>query len=220
MTAFRRALIALVYVGSILAANVLTDHLGLVPIGFGLLVTAGTFTAGATLLARNVGQDVIGRAPIIGLMVIGALLSWWLASPALAAASVIAFSLSESADMFVFSRLRKQGWSRAVMAAAALSGLIDTWAFLYVAGFPVTVDSVTGQWIVKFGISAVVGLSVYLYSHSARLPFRRLGCIRYGHKYGFAYGVSTHPNAPRQSRVRCTWCRKVTRCEVLRQPLH
>ena len=37
------------YIASIVAANWMTTTFGLVPIGFGLLVTAGTFAAGFAL---------------------------------------------------------------------------------------------------------------------------------------------------------------------------
>jgi uncharacterized PurR-regulated membrane protein YhhQ (DUF165 family) len=143
------------YIASIVLANVLTQHFGLIPIGFGLLVTAGTFAAGATLLARNIGQDIIGRIAIVCLMLIGVILSWWLASPALAIASGVAFALSETTDMAIYTPLRKHGWSRAALAAAFVGAIVDTIAFLWIAGFPVTTGSVLGQVAVKFGMSAI-----------------------------------------------------------------
>lgn len=151
-----RAAIAAVYVAAILLANVLTEHLGLVPIGFGLMVTAGTFAAGLTLLSRNVLQDVAGRGLVLLLMALGVLLSWWAASPQLAVASAVAFGLSEAADMAIYSPLRVRGWARAALAAAAASAIVDTLAFLWLAGFPITADSVTGQVLVKFGVSGLV----------------------------------------------------------------
>jgi uncharacterized PurR-regulated membrane protein YhhQ (DUF165 family) len=154
--AVKRALISLVYVTAIVAANWLTHRYGLVPIGFGLLVTAGTFAAGLTLLARNLGQDSVGRLWIVGLMIVGVALSWWLSTPALAEASAVAFALSELADMTVYTALRNRGRSRALLAAALIGGLIDTIVFLHIAGFPVTTQSVTGQMLVKVGISGLV----------------------------------------------------------------
>jgi uncharacterized PurR-regulated membrane protein YhhQ (DUF165 family) len=151
--------LAFAYVACVVLANVLTEHLGLVPIGFGLVVTAGTFAAGGTLLARNLTQDVTGRLVILGLMLVGCALSWWLASPQLAVASAVAFGLSETADMLIYTPLRTRGWSRAVLTASAVGAVVDTLVFLHLAGFPVTADSVTGQLVVKVGISwAVVAL--------------------------------------------------------------
>ena len=155
--------LAVAYIATVVLANYLTEHYGLVPVGFGLLVTAGTFAAGATLLARNVTQDITGRLAIVALMLIGCALSWWLASPQLAIASAVAFGLSETVDMAVYSPLRKRGWSRAVMAASLVAAIVDTLLFLRLAGFPITADSVGGQLLVKVGISwavaAIVGVS-------------------------------------------------------------
>jgi queuosine precursor transporter len=155
-----RVLLAVAYIGSILAANWLSAHFGLVPIGLGLLVSAGTFAAGAALLVRNIGQDVLGRLVILGLMVIGVALSWWLSTPALAIASATAFALSELADMTIYTALRRRGRSRALLAAALVGSLIDTIVFLHIAGFPVTADSVTGQMLVKVGISGIVAAAI------------------------------------------------------------
>ena len=147
--------LAIAYIATVVLANVLTKHYALVPIGFGLTATAGTFAAGATLLARNVTQDITGRLVILALMLAGCALSWWLASPQLATASAVAFALSETADMGVYTPLRKKGWSRAVLAASSVGAVVDTLVFLHLAGFPVTRESVTGQLVVKIGISVV-----------------------------------------------------------------
>lgn len=179
------AITATCYVASVVLANVLTERLGLVPIGFGLVVTAGTFAAGATLLARNIAQDVIGStrlrryAAVLTLMLTGCALSWWLASPQLAVASCAAFALSESADMAVFTPLRDSGWSRAAASAALVSSTVDTLVFLHIAGFPITPHSVTGQLVVKVGISWAVAAGVAL--SGARLhPLKQVR----GHRQG------------------------------------
>lgn len=127
-----RVLISVIYVGSVVAANWLTHRYGLVPIGFGLVVAAGTFAAGVALLTRNLGQDIVGRLWIVALMVVGIVLSWWLASPALAVASATAFALSETTDMTVYTWLRNRGRPAALMAAGLLSALVDTVVFLRV----------------------------------------------------------------------------------------
>lgn len=149
-----RSILAVVYVGSVVLANVLTETYGLVPIGLGMSVTAGTFAAGVTLLARNIGQDVNGRRVIVALMVLGVVLSWWLASPALALASGVAFALSETADMAVYTPLRRHGWAKAALAAALVGAVVDTVAFLWIAGFPIW-QALPGQLLVKVGISAI-----------------------------------------------------------------
>lgn len=174
-TGLLAALTAVTYVGSVLLANVLTERYGLIPVGFGLVATAGTYAAGATLLARNIAQDFVGRLLILALMLTGCGLSWWLASPHLATASAISFLLSESTDMGIYSPLRRRGWSRAVLAASLAGAFVDTLAFLWIAGFPVTRASVEGQMFVKFGVSAVV---VLLAASARHLPWSRRALVR------------------------------------------
>jgi len=48
---------AVVFLGLVVAANVLTSTYGLVPAGFGLTATAGTWAAGLVLLARDLVDD-------------------------------------------------------------------------------------------------------------------------------------------------------------------
>lgn len=168
--------IAAAYIATVVLANVLTKHYGTVPIGFGFTATAGTFAAGAALLARNVTQDATARPgghgwrkavrdklPIVGLMLAGCALSWVLADATLAIASAAAFACSETADMAVYTPLRRRNWSRAVLAASAAGAIVDTFLFLRLAHFPITAESVTGQLVVKVGMSwatvALVGVA-------------------------------------------------------------
>lgn len=165
---------AVSYVACVVAANVLTEHLGLVPIGFGLLVTAGTFAAGGCLLVRNLGQDALGRGRILALMSAGIGLSWWLASPALAVASAVAFALSEVADMGVYTRLRRSGRAVALPCAAIVGAVIDSLVFLRLAGFPVTFETVGGQVAVKVAIT-VAALLIGGTGALLRQPVNRAG---------------------------------------------
>lgn len=152
--------LAAAYIACVVLANWLTERYGLVPLIFGLSCTAGTFAAGAVLLTRNVTQDVTGRLVILALMAVGAALSWWIAAPLIAVASGVAFALSETVDMAVYSPLRRRGWSRAVMAASAAAAVVDTLVFLGIAGFPITRETVAGQLLVKVGISWLVAAIV------------------------------------------------------------
>jgi uncharacterized PurR-regulated membrane protein YhhQ (DUF165 family) len=133
------------YVACIVLANVLTARFGMVPVGFGLLATAGTYAAGLALLARDVVQDVAGRRAVLGAVIVGAGLSAWLSTPQLAVASGAAFLIAELADMGVYTPLRRKGWARAVLASNAVGAVVDTVVFLWLAGFPLTVAALGGQ---------------------------------------------------------------------------
>jgi hypothetical protein len=154
----RRILWPVVYIAGVVLANVLTERYGLVWAPFGLLTTAGTYAAGFVLVARNFTQDAVGRRWVLALMAVGVLLSWWLASPQLAVASGVAFALSELADMAIYTPLRRRGRSRAVAVASTIGAVVDTFVFLWLAGFPLS--AAPGQLVVKIGMALIAALVV------------------------------------------------------------
>lgn len=56
------------YVSTIFLANWLITHLGLVPVGFGLVAPAGVYAAGLAFTARDLTQETLGRAWTFGAM--------------------------------------------------------------------------------------------------------------------------------------------------------
>lgn len=148
----RRAVLVLTalaaYVAAIVAANWLTTHYGMVPVGPGLTVTAGTYAAGAALLLRDAVQDAGGRLLVLLGIGAGAALTA-VTAPSLAIASATAFLIAETADMAVYTPLRDRGWARAVIASNIVGAVLDTLVFLTIAGFPVTTHSVGGQLVGK-----------------------------------------------------------------------
>lgn len=150
------------YIASIVLANVMTARLGLVPVGFGLMVTAGTFAAGFALLARDFLHRAAGLKFVLAGIAIGAALSWALATPMLALASCVAFTVAEAADLFVFSRLRQRGFVRAAFLSNLAAAPIDTVLFLAIAGFPITWQIVAGQLVGKILWATAVPLAIYV----------------------------------------------------------
>lgn len=140
----KRAIPLAIYVLAAVAANWLTARYGMVTVLPGLAATAGTYAAGAALLARDMVQDAAGRWGVLAAIAAGGTLTA-LTSPALAAASTAAFIVAECADMAVYTPLRARGWARAVLASNAVGAMLDTFVFLALAGFPVTGQSVGGQ---------------------------------------------------------------------------
>lgn len=139
----------LAFIGSIVLANWATSVFGLVPIGLGLAVTAGTFAAGAALILRDGLQVAAGRRWALGAVVGGAVVSYVVSEPFIAVASGIAFLVSELVDFAVFTPLRKRSLAGAVLASSVVSAPVDTVLFLQIAGFGVTWQAVLGQFIVK-----------------------------------------------------------------------
>lgn len=155
------------YVGTVALSNSTTTHLGLVPIGAGLLVTAGTFPAGGSLVVRDWTQDQHHARWIMpALIVTAALISTVLASPSLALASGLAFMVSEFTDWAVFSPLRSRSLPLAVMMSTLVAAPLDTIAFLHLAGFPVTPSAIAGQFLVKTALAAAI--AALLWRHEAQ----------------------------------------------------
>lgn len=146
------------YVAVIVAANWATDTLGLVPIGLGLMVTAGTFAAGAALIIRDGLQRHTGRVWMLAAILTGAAISAVTSNPALAVASGVAFAVSELVDWAVFTPLAARSLPTAVVVSSLVAAPVDTVLFLHLAGFGVTWPAVAGQLIVKTGMAAAVAL--------------------------------------------------------------
>lgn len=139
----------------ILAANYVTTHFGFIPVGFGLMATAGTYFAGLTFVLRDLLQDALGKGWVLGLILGGAGLSLLVADPFIAVASAVAFLLSEVADFAVYTPLRARGYIRAAVASNVVGSLIDTVAFLSIAGFPME-EALAGQMLGKLVMTAAV----------------------------------------------------------------
>ncbi len=136
------------FVTAAIAANVLTSRYGLVPAGFGLACTAGTWAAGIVLLLRDWVHDLAGRRVVLGCVAAGAAATAVTAGPRLALASGLAFAVSELADLIVYQPLRRRGWAKAVLASGVVGALVDTTVFLAVAGFTIW-PALPGQMFAK-----------------------------------------------------------------------
>lgn len=123
----------LAYGASIALANWLIVTVGLVPVAPGLLAPAGVYAAGLTLALRDAVHETAGRRLAIVAVLVGAALSALLSGPALAVASGLAFLISETLDMLVYSRLRVRGWALALLSSNAAGLVVDSALFLWLA---------------------------------------------------------------------------------------
>lgn len=150
------ALMSFGFVLSIFFANWATERWGFVPVGFGLDATAGVYIAWAALVIRDLLHDRAGRWPVVGLILVGGVMSYGIA-PAFAVASAVAFLVSESVDLLVYEPLRKRGRIRAVFASSIIGSVVDTALFLWIAFG--SLNSIEGQLVAKgymTGIAVVV----------------------------------------------------------------
>lgn len=159
---FRLAISMTAYVSAVVLANLVTERFGLVTVGFGLLVTAGTYAAGFALLARDFVHRYGGRLWALGAVALGGVISWFTASPALAIASTVAFVGAELIDLFVYVPIRRErGFIQGALVSNVVSAPIDTILFLNLAGFPVTAETVGGQFVGKVLWATALPLFVY-----------------------------------------------------------
>jgi uncharacterized PurR-regulated membrane protein YhhQ (DUF165 family) len=121
------------YIATIPAANWAVEHFGVVPVSFGLLAPAGVYAVGVALVLRDLAREAAGRAAVVAAIAIGAVLSWWLADPALAVASMAAFAVAESLDFAVYEPLRRRGLVVAMLASNAVGLAADSLIFLWLA---------------------------------------------------------------------------------------
>jgi uncharacterized PurR-regulated membrane protein YhhQ (DUF165 family) len=147
---------SVIYLASVILANWLTTQFGFIDVGFGNAATAGTFAAGGALVVRDLVQDSLGRLGVATLIVVGAALSWLVATPAIALASGVAFLVAEALDMALYTPLRARGqfggpwWSRAVLIGAAAGAVVDTILFLTIAfGWNAVGSGLPGQLLAK-----------------------------------------------------------------------
>jgi uncharacterized PurR-regulated membrane protein YhhQ (DUF165 family) len=141
------------FIGLVVASNWLTARYGLI----GGFVTAGTFTAGLVLAARDAVRETAGVWASLGCVAAGAAASIVMSSPALALASGIAFGLSEVADTLVYEPLRRRSRTRALAWSNLVGSVVDSLLFLTIAGFPVW-PAVVGQVAVKWAVCVALPL--------------------------------------------------------------
>lgn len=172
MNRYTLAAATALYITAVVLANALTTHYGLVSAGFGLLVTAGTYAAGAALLARDFvhrhATAVLGNQPgvlyVTGVIAAAGLISYLTGtgSDRIIIASTVAFLTAEAVDLLVFHPLReRRGFAPAALASNIVSAPTDTVMFLLIAGFPLTASAITGQLIAKILWATVVPLTIW-----------------------------------------------------------
>jgi uncharacterized PurR-regulated membrane protein YhhQ (DUF165 family) len=130
----------------------------LLPVGLGLMAPSGVLLAGLALVLRDLVQRRLGKIWALVAIAIGAVLSWWLAPPALVVASATAFLLSELVDFAVYTPLQERRLILAVVASSMVGLVVDSMVFLYLAFG--SLDFIAGQivgksWMVLLAIPVI-----------------------------------------------------------------
>lgn len=157
---------ALLFVGTVFAANWAIERYGVVSVGFGLVAPAGVYFAGLAFTLRDVTHRTLGRWAVLAAILIGAGLSY-LVSPRFALASAVAFLASELCDLAVYEPVRKRGWLPAVITSNVVGLVVDSTLFLWLAFG--SLSFLTGQVVGKAWVTAGAVLLLLAASRRVRL---------------------------------------------------
>ena len=119
-------------------------------------------SVGVVFIFRDLAQREIGHKVFVP-MIVGAILSFFMAKPSVAMASMLAFSISETTDWSVFTFT---GWplKQRLMYSAAISSPIDTLIFL---GY---LQQLTWVSFTAMTLSKMAGAATVVFCLRKRLP--------------------------------------------------
>ena len=95
----------------------------------GTIWSIGSILAGAVFVARDYAQREVGHKIVLVLMVAAGAISYLMASPFVALASISAFAISEVGDYLVFT-FKKGSFKQKVIWSSLIGVPIDTVVFL------------------------------------------------------------------------------------------
>lgn len=130
----------------------------LIPVGFGLMAPSGVIMIGLALVLRDQVHEHLGKKHALYAIFGGCLLSFFVAPPALAVASTVAFGFSELSNHYVYSIIRERSRAVAVLVSGTFGAFLDSLLFVYIAFG--SVDFAIGTTLGK--IYASVAVSVIL----------------------------------------------------------
>ncbi len=180
-TKFAAVIAFLLYVGVIVGANWMIAHVGKVipgahvlPVGFGLYAPSGVYLAAFAFVARDILQRLTNIKVGLVAILIGAFVSAFVSTTALAFASGATFMISESLDFLIYTPLQTRSFPLAVVIAGLVSDVVDSVVFLTLAHIPLAL-ALKGQlvgkmWVILLGgVLAGLGRKLAIFDgHSRR----------------------------------------------------
>ena len=163
-------LFLLAYMSTIPLANFMISNVGtfcvpdgpcLIPLGFGIMAPSGVLMIGLALFLRDVIYEKFGYKWTLGAILVGSVLSYVLADPYVAIASITAFLISELSDFFVYSKVRDKSKPLAILASGSVGSVIDSVIFLWIAFG--SLAHIEGQIIGKILVTAIAALIIKYY---------------------------------------------------------
>ena len=132
---------AVAFTACVPMANWMVENVGVcsiegpcvVPVWPGLWAPSAVLVAGLALVLRDVVHAEWGPVKAAGLIVLGAILSFYVASPQLAVASAVAFLVAEMVDFGVYAPIYRRWPARAVLLSGLAGATVDSVLFLSLA---------------------------------------------------------------------------------------
>jgi uncharacterized PurR-regulated membrane protein YhhQ (DUF165 family) len=146
---------AFLYVATVVLVNFAFDKVPLLQLPGGEVWSPVALIVGFIFVIRDYAQREIGHW-VLPAMLVGGLVSWLMATPAIALASVCAFMTGELLDWAVYTFTRKP-FSQRILLSSALSTPVDSAVFLYMVG----IFSVPG--VLIMAVSKMVGACIVYY---------------------------------------------------------
>jgi uncharacterized PurR-regulated membrane protein YhhQ (DUF165 family) len=155
------------YIATIPAANWMIGNVGtfcipdgpcMIPLGFGLTAPSGVLMVGLALVLRDQVQELFGPKWSVVAILIGSILSYLLADPYIAIASILAFFASEMIDLAVYTSIRNKSRSMAIAVSGAVGAVVDSAIFLFIAFG--SLQFIEGQIVGKIIVSILAALYI------------------------------------------------------------
>jgi uncharacterized PurR-regulated membrane protein YhhQ (DUF165 family) len=161
-------------------ADYLTMYVGLscephgpckIPVGLGLSATTGALPIGAAFVLRDFVQRRFGLLISACTVAMGAALAGYLAPPSLVVASGVAMLVAGFVDLVIYTVLSRWHFVYAVAISCAVSAVIDSAVFLWLAFG--SLDLVAGQALAKVWVM----LAMLPFAHWLCKRDRRIGLV-------------------------------------------
>lgn len=123
---------ALLYVFTVVLVNFAFDKVPMLSLPGGELWSPVALIVGFIFVIRDYAQREIGHM-VLPAMLVGGVISWWMATPEIAFASVFAFMTGEFIDWAVYT-FTGRPFSQRILLSSALSTPIDSAVFLSLVG--------------------------------------------------------------------------------------
>lgn len=161
----------IVYIATVILVNYAFTIVPLLTLPGGEVWSPVSLVVGFTFVIRDFAQREIGHG-VIPAMLFGGLVSWYMATPAIALASVCAFLIGEFFDWLVFTITRKP-FSQRILLSSMAGTPIDSAVFLSMVG----IASVPG--IIMMALSKMAGAFIVyiLVRRKERMATRPVGGV-------------------------------------------